>query len=181
MESYGEDGSRELKPYNSKGDFILIKALSIIMCMSLLLISGCGTATSGKPATETTNNVKPTDATVVTPPPSTQRVNRLDSLKKAFSDSGLKVGDNEVVAYQMLGANNGYKFKIDGGLIEIYEYDLSNLATDGKSFIDQAKKGSVSISGFNVPVKYNNGLMIDRYDEHSEKDKILKVFDDFKG
>lgn len=104
----------------------------------------------------------------------------LDRLKEEFKKEGLEVGDNENVAFDMLGANNGYKFKLNGELIEIYEYNLNALSENGNKFVEQAKNGSVTMSGFNIPVKYNDGIMITRYDEHKDKDKILEIFNKFK-
>lgn len=56
---------------------------------------------------------------------------------------------------------------------------MKNLNEDGKKYVEQAKKGQISISGFNVPVKLKNNLMLIRYDEHSKKDKILEVFNNY--
>ncbi|BDR80712.1 hypothetical protein N072000002_09680 [Clostridium tetani] len=100
-------------------------------------------------------------------------------MKKAYEEVGFKVSENEPVAFQMVGASNGYKFKVDDELIEIYEYDMKNLNEDGKKYVEQAKKGQISILGFNVPVKLKNNLMLIRYDEHSKKDKILEVFNNY--
>lgn len=109
-----------------------------------------------------------------------EKKSKLDSIKDSYKKAGFEVGENETIAFQMVGANNGYKFKLDGELIEIYEYDSKNLSEEGKKISEQAKKGSISFSGFNSPVKFNDGLMIMRYGEHSKKDKVLEVFNNFK-
>ena len=104
---------------------------------------------------------------------------RLSGLKQRFKDAGFTVGNNEPVAFEMLNAKDGMKFNLDNELIEIYEYDMSNLSVDVKSMIDQAKKGNVNLLGFNIPVKFNAGLIV-RYDGHSQADKIVEVFNNYK-
>lgn len=49
---------------------------------------------------------------------------------------------------------------------------------EGKKYLEEAKIGSMSISGMNFPVTYNkSGLVLARANDH--KDKILKVFNSF--
>lgn len=98
-----------------------------------------------------------------------EEINRLDEFKQGLVDEGFSVGDNETVAYEMMGASNGYKFKVNDSLIEIYEY------TDDNDQHEQAKNGSVDMSGFNIPVIYSNGLALCRVNEHPNKDKIIDI------
>ena len=105
---------------------------------------------------------------------------KLNGFKQYLKDNGFTVGDNEIVAYDMLYAKDGLKFKINNELIEIYEYDTANLSADASSIVDQAKQGSVNFLGFNMPVTYNNGLMLVRYDDHSQGDKIVELFNSYK-
>jgi hypothetical protein len=72
------------------------------------------------------------------------------------------------------------KFNLDNELIEVYEYDMANLSEDIKILIEQAKKGNVNLFGFNIPVKFNDGLILVRYDEHSKANKIVEVFNNYK-
>lgn len=106
----------------------------------------------------------------------TEKQSKLDKFKQELKSKGHDVGENEVIAYEMLGANNGYKFKVDGELIEIYEYDKDKLSEEGKKYVEQAKNGSVSMQGMNFPVKYNDYLMLARIDEHSKANEIIEVF-----
>ena len=106
--------------------------------------------------------------------------NPLDKLKKSFADAGFKVGENKDLVYAMLGASNGYKFDVNGNLIEIYYYDSKNLKEEQKKFYNQAKTGNVDMGGYNVSVVFKNDLMIVRTDKHPDKDKILEVFNNFK-
>jgi hypothetical protein len=107
-------------------------------------------------------------------------VSRLSRLKQSFKDAGFNVGENEVVAFETLKAKDGIKFKLDNELIEIYEYDMNNLENDVKRLLDQAKKGNVNLLGFSIPVKFNDGLVLVRYAEHSKTKKIVEVFNNYK-
>jgi len=108
-----------------------------------------------------------------------QELNRLDVLKQAFKDAGFEVGENEVLAFEMLHASAGMKFTLDGELIEIYEYDMANLSDEASDIVEQAKKGSIDFMGFNVPAKFKDGLMMTRHNEHSQGEKIIEVFENF--
>lgn len=106
--------------------------------------------------------------------------NPIDSLKKSFEKAGFKIGDNETLAYDMIGATAGEKFKLNDQLIEVYYYDNNKLNDEGKKYLKEAEKGSINFSGLNLPVKYNKkGLVLARFDEHKDKDKILEVFNSF--
>ncbi len=140
----------------------------LIMLFLLLLMTGCGGSPTGN-ETDETRGQEPGET-----------VNRLDQLKSAYKNEGFDVGENKVIAFEMLYADKGMKFEIDGELIEIYEYDMSNLSDEANDIVEQAKSGSINFSGFNVPVKFKNGLMLVRYDEHSKGEEIVKVFENFK-
>jgi len=104
----------------------------------------------------------------------------LEALKQSFKDAGFKVGENKEAAFNMINATNGFKFAIDDETIEVYEYDKSKVTDEGKKTVEQAKKGSISLGGLSLPVKYNNGIVLIRYDKHKEQEKILEVFNKFK-
>lgn len=104
----------------------------------------------------------------------------LDALKDLFKSNGFNVGDNQTIDFSMIGATNGYKFTLNGELIEIYIYDESKITNEGKAMFEQAKKGSISVAGMNVKVDYVNGFVIGRLNDHKDKDKILNVIKSFK-
>lgn len=108
-----------------------------------------------------------------------EQKSRLEMLKQAFKDAGFEVGENELLAYEMLHAKNGMKFTLDGEPIEIYEYDMDNLSDEAREIVEQAKQGSINFSGFNIPVKFKDGLMLIRFDEHSQGEKIVEIFNSF--
>ena len=147
------------------------KRVIAVILSSLLVFAlvGCG---SNDKESANKDNLQSTEVE------STNEVNksRLDKFKEELKAKGYEVGDNEIVAYEMVGATNGYKFKVDGEPIEIYEYDESKLTDDGKQKLEEAKKGSINMSGINMPVKYNNNLVLIRSDEHSKGNEILEIF-----
>lgn len=104
----------------------------------------------------------------------------LDLIKQEFVKSGFEVGENQELFYQMIGATSGYKFDLNGEPVEIYFYDEKNLSDEGKVYFEQAKNGSVDISGFTIPVTLKNNLVIARANDHKDKEKILEVFNNFK-
>jgi len=71
------------------------------------------------------------------------------------------------------------KFTLDGEPIEIYEYDMDNLSDEAREIVEQAKQGSINFSGFNIPVKFKDGLMLIRFNEHSQGEKIVEIFNSF--
>lgn len=106
--------------------------------------------------------------------------NPIEKLKSDFKKAGFKIGDNETLAYDMVGATTGEKFNLNGEPIEVYYYNKDKLNDEGKKCLDEAKKGSMSISGMNFPVTYNkSGLVLARANDHKDKAKILKVFNSF--
>lgn len=142
------------------------KKILSILCSSLLLIVLVGCNSNNESNKNQNNDVESSQTSQ----------NRLDKFKEKLKSEGFEVGENEVIAYDMIGANNGYKFKVDGELVEIYEYDKNNLSEDGKVKVQQAENGSIDFGGMNIPVKYNNYLVLVRMDEHSKADKIIEVF-----
>lgn len=104
----------------------------------------------------------------------------IEALKQAFLDNGFEVGENQPIAYEMLGATSGEKFTLDGELIEIYYYDELKLNDESRKLYEQAKLGNVDMSGINIHVIFKNNFALCRAEEHKEKDKILEVFNSFE-
>lgn len=155
--------------YIKRGDGL--KKIILLMVIVLTLISvGCNEKDIAKESIETQKEQGVREILVK----ETER--SLQGLKDLFKEEGFEVGENEVLAFQMLNAGGGIKFKLGSELIEIYEYDLGNLSDEAKITVDQAEKGSVDMSGFNIPVVYKEGFMIARYEDHSQKEKILEIF-----
>lgn len=153
------------------------KILTFILGMALLGLVGC----SSKQPVDT-NAQQPTQQTGSKEVEKSSEVkkNKLDSLKESFEKAGFKVGENQIIAFELINATNGYKFTLNDELIEIYQYDKDKLTEAGKKTVEEAKNGSISMDGFTIPVKYNDGILITRHNEHKDKDKILEVFNNFK-
>lgn len=138
---------------------ILIFALTVALILGLI---GC------------------TESTVTKEENQENKGNILDQIKDKFKKAGFEIGDNEMIAFDIVHANNGYKFEVDGELIEIYEYDLDNLSEEAKDMVNQAKEGSVEIFGINSSCVWNEkGILMFRADEHSQQDKIIEIFKNF--
>lgn len=103
---------------------------------------------------------------------------KLQSIKDELSKD-FEVGDNEVLAYEMVKANGGIKFTVDDELLELYEYDLNNLTEEQEQLVKQAENGSIDMDGFNIPCYYKDGIMALRLDEHSKaaaiKEKLNNI------
>lgn len=139
----------------------------LLVGIMVLVLAGCGTNSTdaaGKDSIET----------------ETVKKEPLEALKDEFKKGGLAIGENQTVAFEMVGATAGQKFKINDELIEIYYYDESKLTEEGKKLFEQAKTGNISISGINISVIYKNNFVLARADNHKNKEKILEVFNNFK-
>ena len=150
------------------------KIFSILICGIMVFgLVGCGSTSTTKeePIETAKEEVAKEEVTKKEP---------IEALKEEFKNKGFTIGKNSTIAYDMMGATSGQKFKLNDGLIEIYYYDESKLTEEGKKLFEQAKNGSVNVSGFNVPVVYKNNFVIARVNEHKYKDKILEIFNSFK-
>ena len=153
-----------------------MKRLFALLALAVFLVGlvGC----QGKQESGATNN--PVQVGQPTQDQSEQQTqSRLSTLKQAFKDAGFVVGENEILAYDMLHADAGAKFTLDEELVEVYEYDMSNLSDAASAMVEQAQEGSINFSGFNVPVKFKDGLMLVRYGEHSQVERVVDVFNSF--
>lgn len=157
------------------------KMLSFLLvgALSLSVLVGC----SGKKEDKKDNDSKPA-ATDTKKEEKKEEVkdtgNRLDKSKEELKKKGFKVGENEDIAFSMVGATNGYKFKVNDQLLELYIYEEGKLTDEGKEMFKQAKKGSISFSGINIKVDYINDFVVARLDEHKDKDKIIEVLKSIK-
>lgn len=149
---------------------MLIIGLVIIVTMS---ISGCNnknkilTAPDEIIPTETVNNIE------------IKEYKTLKGLKQEFINAGFETSDNQVLVQEVPYADDGMMFELDGEFIEIYKFDLYNLSNEANSVIKQAKEGSVYLSGLNKPAYYNNGIIILRFDVHSQEEKIVEIFNNY--
>lgn len=160
------------------------RLIPILLVAVLLVVSGCskesGQVNNISQVPVTNNQAEQNQEKEIEQTENKEAKSSLEGLKQSFKDAGFKVGENEVVAYEMVSATNGMKFMLDDELVEIYEYDLDNLTDEAKDIVDQAENGSIEFSGFNIPVVYKDGLMLVRHDEHSQGEKIVEVFNNYK-
>ncbi|HBI6899010.1 TPA: hypothetical protein K8N32_002759 [Clostridium perfringens] len=146
------------------------KILSIIITGILIasVFVGCGNEKKEQ-STNNTNKVE-----------ENKNENPIEGFKTALEKAGLTVGKNETLAYEMVGATSGQKFKVNGELLEVYYYDESKLNDEGKKYLEEAKKGNMDVSGFSVPVVCKGDLVLARLDDHKDKDKIIEVLNSYK-
>lgn len=155
------------------------KALLLLLSMTIVIgLSGCGNKPVNTEKDADTN--KEQQNPVVAEQEKEGPVSRLDGLKQSFKDEGFNVGENEIIAFEIINASNGMKFTLDDELIEIYEYDMANLSDEAKVTVEQAQEGYIDLSGIKLPVKFKDGLLLARHDEHSQGEKIVKIFDEYK-
>ncbi len=98
-----------------------------------------------------------------------------------FKQQGFSVGKITAKVYQMMGAVDGFGIEVQGQQIELYLFDP---ATASQETLDQLKDaetiGKFSFSGISVPVVKNGNIILTRFDDHPEKDRILAAFRSFR-
>lgn len=105
---------------------------------------------------------------------------------KLFKENLIKNGftiSNEIQkAAELIGANEGYGFEIDGSTIEIYNFNLNSEDSLTKSNINSAiNEGKVympSLNNYSINAKINKNLVLVSFDAHPDKDKIIKIFNE---
>jgi uncharacterized protein YecT (DUF1311 family) len=100
----------------------------------------------------------------------------IDGLIEHFKQSGLMVTGKSGKSAEMLGASEGAGIEIFGKGVEVYRYDVAKEAQ--KLTLEKiAKEKSITFFSIVAPAKLNGGFVMIGYDEHPEKEKILKAFE----
>lgn len=164
-----------------KGGIILKKNVAAIACASALLIalSACGT-----PAEQNEGNTTPTPAIVSpaqepTAVPSTepgQPQNDIFAQFQAALDSAGYTYETVVMGAELVGAEQGMKYKIGDGSIELYRFD-----EDSESYKKAAEDNALTLEGFGAfPATVKNGFAILINDLPDSESEILSMFDGLK-
>lgn len=104
----------------------------------------------------------------------------LDDVVEHFRGQGLAIGEKIFKVYDMIGAIDGFGIEVEGEEIELYMFDPAAADSETLEQLESAKtKGQMSMSGFVFPVTMNGNIMLTRYDEHSEKERIIEAFKKF--
>nr|DAI43425.1 MAG TPA: hypothetical protein [Caudoviricetes sp.]DAL53650.1 MAG TPA_asm: hypothetical protein [Bacteriophage sp.] len=143
---------------------VIIIIASIGICLYLANQGDSESATSSL-----TSNIKQSQSNL-----------NIDDFIKKLEEANLKIDNKINKSAELIGAKEGYGLEINGEYIEIYLYNTNSKEELTKSNIKSAKeKGIITMPSFdNYEMKavYNKGLVLTGYEEHINKDKILKVF-----
>ena len=148
----------------------------LIGLVAFLLLVACGEK-------ETTTEVK--EPQVKQEEPKKEEVKQeqsksLSGIVNHFKDNGFIVGDVHTKAFEMLGAVDGFGIDVDGEQIEFYLFDRTSANEETlKNLEDAEVLGKINMSGFSIPAKINEDIILLRYDEHPNKDKVIETFNNY--
>lgn len=130
------------------------RALLISVLLVTLLLNACGSSTS-----------TPTEK------------RGLADVVDYFRAQGLEVGEVVTKAYGMIGAVDGFGIYIEGDEVELYLFDPKRADEKTLNNLEDARRiGKFSAIGFSFPVLMNGNIMLTRYDEHPNKQRITRLF-----
>lgn len=106
----------------------------------------------------------------------------LGDLVEHFKSNGFETGEVIGKAYSMMGAVEGFGIMINGEQIEFYRFDIKTTDEETKKNLETARTAGVySMSGMSFSAIMNGNMMLVRYEDHPEKDKIIEVFKNYKA
>ena len=105
---------------------------------------------------------------------------KVQDFKNALESNGLVVTEEIPKAAGMVGAEEGYGYKINGVNIEVYQFNERNNEELAKENIKKAKdEGKIvmpSFGNYTFDAVYNKGLALTSYDKHPDAEKIISIF-----
>lgn len=142
-----------------------IKVIIAVIVIVALIAIGIYFGTKGKESEEVNS--------------SSQEVS-IENFKNVLQNKGLTVTEVTPKVGAMIGADEGYGYKINGTSIEIYKFNEESNNELTKSNIDKAKnQGIIVMPDFNnmeIKGKYNKGLLLVNYEGHPNEDEIVSAF-----
>lgn len=142
-----------------------VKAIIAIIVIVALIVLGIYFGTKGKEGEEVNAN--------------SQEIS-IETFKNALQDEGITITEVTPKVGSMIGADEGYGYKINGTSIEIYKFNEESNNELTKSNIEKAKsQGIIVMPDFNnIEIKgiYNKGLLLVNYEEHPNENEIVSVF-----
>jgi hypothetical protein len=112
----------------------------------------------------------------------TEQKDPLASVLEYFQEKGFKIGEKSSKAFDMIGAVNGFGVEINGHEIELYQYDLDKASEETKKNLESVREnGMMSMDGFSFPAILNGDILLVKYDEHPDGDKIAAAFKAYKA
>lgn len=104
----------------------------------------------------------------------------ISNFKDKLEENGFVITDVSQKSANLIGAEEGFGYEINGEFIEIYKFNEESTEDLSKNNIKSAKSDEkISMPTFNnmkFNVKYNKGLVLMNYEKHPNKDKILEIF-----
>lgn len=106
--------------------------------------------------------------------PEEPALTKFEQFEKGLNDNNITFEKN-VMAAEMVGAVEGYKYKFDDGKFELYRFE------DGSDALKQATENkSIHLEGFgSFPVEINNNLAA-IVDAENNKDILMEIFNNIK-
>ena len=162
--------------------------VTLVLSLIISLLTGCSnsasptsgsqsTTTAGEASKATTTSTETAQVTTAKP---TQEIN-LAGFKAYLSDNGFTVGENEVMSFGAAFATDGMTFKVNGKNIGEMYYNPSKLEDGAEKLLEDATRGSVSISGMNVPVYRVGDYVITLLYNHPDAEAIKKAASAYFG
>lgn len=138
------------------------KVFAIVSSFVLLLsLTACGGEAS-QPVSTTGSTSQPNASSTV--PESTPNASEnakpdtdlFTSFENGLSDLGITYSERVTMGAEIVGGIMGYKYKMDGYNVEVYQFD-----TSGDAYAGIEETGTVTMEGFGAfPVIYNDGLVM---------------------
>lgn len=109
--------------------------------------------------------------------PSISSVDRTQVFFEKVRDVGFEVGDEITKIPQIIGAESGKAFYVNGVVVELYEYNPTALTDSGRIFYESAKNnGEIEIfEGYPTSVIFHDDLIM-FCDEHPDAEELVKIF-----
>jgi hypothetical protein len=107
-----------------------------------------------------------------------EAVNRIDLFFERVAAAGFDMGEEVPKVPQMIGAERGAAYHVNGVVVEIYEYSPDNLTDDGRVHFENARDNGLIevLPGFPpAPVVFHNNLVI-IVDEHPDYEQLIEIF-----
>lgn len=140
---------------------------AVLFSMILLTMSACGSS-SGQPATsKAAAGSTPAPAQTTQAPAQQQEKDMFTKFEEALTAAGVKY-EKVTMGAELVGAEQGIKYKIDNGAIEIYRFDTSK-----EAYKTAEKTQSLKLEGFGAfqaTVKNGAAMIIKDLDEKQYKD-----------
>ena len=157
-----------------------VRTLLVGILLCCIIIPSCGGTSNNDSNNNSNNSSIETQANTNSNSKVAEQTNnkQIIDLVKSFNEAGLKADTVETMFYQIIGACSGYSVNVNGEIIEIYKFDLSDKGQ--KSIAEEIdKSGILTVGSMKNPALYSNGFVIIGYQGHPAADKIKEVLSKF--